>query len=116
MTSRYLKCDGCGAVIDRRPAPDIATDRGLLPDRDLAAIRATQGHFLGFKIDKINDVNPKRGRVYLETGDSWGGRAYYAKSGKSCFHPTGQSALVVPTADVMAYAEKYCDGLYVSPH
>jgi hypothetical protein len=22
MTSRYLKCDGCGAVIDRRPAPN----------------------------------------------------------------------------------------------
>ncbi|UPT95342.1 hypothetical protein J4G48_0040000 [Bradyrhizobium barranii subsp. apii] len=72
---------------------------------DLAAIRSTQGSFLVFTITKIADTNPKRGRVYIEDDDAWGGRAYYAKNGKSCFHPTGQINLVVPTEEVLAWAK-----------
>jgi hypothetical protein len=51
--------------------------------------------------------NAKRGRVYIKHDDAWGGRAYYAKNGKSCFHPTEQINVVVPTEEVLAWAKKY---------
>jgi hypothetical protein len=73
---------------------------------DVAVIRDTQGNIFGYRIDKITDTNPKRGRVYLEKGDSWGGRAYYAKNGKSCMSPTGQINLVVPTEEVFEWIKE----------
>jgi hypothetical protein len=74
---------------------------------DAAIIRCTQGYFLEYNIDKISDVNPKRGRVYLEKGDCWGGRAYYTKNGKSCFHPGSQSNLIVPTEEIMMWIKDH---------
>ncbi len=52
--------------------------------RGAAVIRCTQGHILEYQVHNITCTNPKRGRVYVEKGDPWGGRAYYAKNGKSC--------------------------------
>lgn len=70
---------------------------------DVAVMRCTQGHILEYKIDKISDTKPRLGRVYLEQGEGFGGRAYYAKTGKSCYQPTGQTNLVVPTEEVLAW-------------
>lgn len=70
---------------------------------DVAMIRDTQGNIFGYRVDKITDTNPKLGRVYIEKGDAWGGRAYYAKNGKSCMSPTGQINLIVPTEEVFAW-------------
>jgi hypothetical protein len=61
---------------------------------DRAAIRSTHHGWLQFKITSIDGL--KRGRIYVAEGCPWGGRAYYAKHGKSCYAPTGQSRLVVP--------------------
>jgi hypothetical protein len=74
---------------------------------DKAAIRCTQGNILSYRIDTITDTNPKRGRVYIEQGDAWGGRAYYAKNGKSCISPTGQVNLVVPTDEVTKWIKDH---------
>ena len=73
---------------------------------DGAVVRCTQGNLLRFVVDKIAEGSPKRGRVYLEHGEDHGGKAYYAKNGKSCFQPKGQSHLVVPTEVVMAWIEE----------
>lgn len=73
---------------------------------DKAAIRCTQGSILSYRIDTITDTNPKCGRVYIEQGDAWGGRAYYAKNGKSCMSPNGQVNLVVPTDEVITWIKE----------
>lgn len=78
---------------------------------DAAIIRCTQGHFLEYTVDVVSDVNPKRGRIYLEKGDAWGGRAWYAKNGKSCFHPGSQSNLIVPTEKVYAWIKEHPRGV-----
>jgi hypothetical protein len=70
---------------------------------DNVVIRSTQGNILSYRIDTITDTNPKRGRIYIEEGHPWGGRAYYAKNGKSCISPTGQINLVVPTDEVITW-------------
>jgi hypothetical protein len=81
---------------------------------DQAAVRQTQHHHLEFLITTISDINPKRGRVYLTQGATWGGAAFYAKSGKSCFYPNGQSRLVVPTEEVLGWSTDYPDGVLLS--
>lgn len=73
---------------------------------DVAMLRDTQGNSLEYKVDKISGTNPRLGRVYIEQGDSWGGRAYWAKTGKSCMSPTGQINLVVPTEEVMNWIKE----------
>jgi hypothetical protein len=80
--------------------------RNVQPD-DKAVIRSTQGNILSYRIDTITDTNPRRGRVYIEQGNAWGGRAYYAKNGKSCISPTGQVNLVVPTDEVMKWIKDH---------
>jgi hypothetical protein len=72
---------------------------------DRAAIRSTHYGILQFKITTIDWLNPKLGRIYVVEGCDWGGSAYYAKHGKSCFAPTGQSRVVVPTPEVIDWAE-----------
>lgn len=52
-------------------------------------------------------IETKKGRVYVEQGDPWGGERWYMKSGKSCNHPTGQSNLVVPTPEVLKWIEDH---------
>jgi hypothetical protein len=54
---------------------------------DVAVIRETQYGMLRFIVTTIKDVNPRRGRVYLAQEASWGGCAFYAKSGKNCWSP-----------------------------
>jgi hypothetical protein len=47
-------------------------------------------------------------------GATRGGAAFYAKSGKSCFYPGGQSNLVVPTKEVLAWSTDYPRGVLLS--
>lgn len=70
---------------------------------DPAVIRCTQGGLLEYRLTKISGINLKLGRIYVEKGDAWGGTAWHARSGKSCDHPSGQSNLVVPTEEVLAW-------------
>jgi hypothetical protein len=80
---------------------------------DRAAIRQTQGGVLRFIIDEIENVKPKIGRLYLRSGSpDWGGKAFYRKTGKSCFAPTGQTSLVVPTEEVVRWAEANPQGKF----
>jgi hypothetical protein len=75
---------------------------------DRAVIRQTQGGELRFSVDEIENVKPEIGRLYLKTGAlDWGGRAFYRKSGKSCYAPMGQTSLVIPTEKVLRWIEEH---------
>jgi hypothetical protein len=67
--------------------------------------------FLRYLLDKVTETNPKKGSVYVEKGDAWGGQGYYAKSGKSTDTPTGQTNLVVPTEEVLAWIRDHPDAI-----
>lgn len=70
-----------------------------------AVVRQTQGHILLYTVTAVEGTNPKAGRVYIQ-----GFGAFYAKSGKNCFHPKGQTTLVVPTAEVLEWAAAHPRG------
>ena len=72
---------------------------------DHAVVRHTQGGRLVYEVREIEDTNPERGRVFVR-----GSGAFYAKSGKNCFHPKGQTRLVVPTPEVLAWALEHPQG------
>ena len=75
---------------------------------DRVVIRQTQYGELRFSIDEIENVKPEIGRLYLKRGAlDWGGRAFYRKSGKSCYAPTGQTSLVIPTEEVIRWIENH---------
>ena len=92
-------------------ADQIETYYRVVKPGDSAAVRQTQHRHLEFLITTISDMNPKRGRVYLTREATWGGSAFYMKSGKSCFYPGGQSSLVVPTKEVLEWANDYPCGV-----
>jgi hypothetical protein len=75
---------------------------------DPALIRYTYGSaaMLGFIPTTITGTNPKLGRVYTAEEAPFGGKAWYAKSGKNCYSPTGQARLVVPTPQLVECIEK----------
>jgi hypothetical protein len=66
---------------------------------------------LQFTVTTISDVNPKLSRVYVANGCLIGGRAYWAKNGKSCWAATGQSRLVIPTDEVIDWANQNPGGI-----
>jgi hypothetical protein len=84
--------------------------RAALPETEVA-IRNTQGGILAFLIAKVVDTKPRVGRIYTDKSGLMGGNAWYAKSGKSCLHPTGQSRLFIPTDAVRAFLAAYPHGL-----
>ena len=73
---------------DQTPEQITAYYRSL-KSGDAAAIRQTQYDTLNFKVTTIDGVNTKSGRVYLADAADWGGVAFFVKSGKNCFSPTG---------------------------
>jgi hypothetical protein len=119
--------DGVASRLDLQPLPSRASwdPSGAQTDEqieqyyrnvsigDRAAIRSTHHGWLQFKITSIDRLKPKRGRIYVAEGCSWGGSAYYAKHGKSCFAPTGQSRLVVPTHEVVDWTDQNPTGLRI---
>lgn len=72
-----------------------------------AVVRQTQYGRLQYHVTEVEGGNPRSGRIYIK-----GHGAFYAKSGKNCFHPTGQTSLVVPTAEVLAWAAAHPQGEY----
>jgi hypothetical protein len=89
-----------------RPAVSREADRAIAAILMLDAYR-TYGNaaMLGF-IPTTITVNPKLGRVYTAEEAPFGGKAWYAKSGKNCYSPTGQARLVVPTPQLVECIEK----------
>lgn len=77
---------------------EIATYYGSANVGDEAMVRQTQGHVLYYTLAKITGFKPERGRVYV---DNFG--AFYTKHGRNCFHPKGQTTLVVPTPEIRAW-------------
>lgn len=70
-----------------------------------AVVRETQYGLLRYHVAKIVGSKPECGRVYVS---NFG--AFYMKSGKNCFHPTGQTQLVVPTEKVLAWIIEHPSG------
>jgi len=101
------------AVIDEGPfSPCIDQTKAEIeayyrnaPIGAAAIVRHTQGHLLQYVVTEIEARNPKRGRVYIR-----GAGAFYMKSGANCFHPKGQTTLVVPTDAVLAWAKEHPRG------
>ncbi|MCV9964613.1 hypothetical protein OIU34_22235 [Pararhizobium sp. BT-229] len=71
----------------------------------VAVVRQTQGHMLVYAVTEVEGLNPRVGRVYIKQHG-----AFYMKSGKNCFHPKGQTTLVVPTEDVLKWAAEHPRG------
>jgi hypothetical protein len=71
---------------------------------DEVAIRETQGERLRFTLTKVRDF--ARGRLYTEKsghpGDAW-----YMRTGRSTWHPKGQSHLVEPTPGVREFIRQH---------
>lgn len=72
---------------------------------DVAVVRQTQGHLLVYAVTEVEGVNGRAGRVYIKQHG-----AFYAKSGKNCFQPKGQTTLVVPTDEVLNWAAEHPQG------
>ena len=65
-----------------------------------AIVRQTQGGLLRYHLTFVE--NRRGARIHIHNfGD------FYAKSGKNCFHPTGQTRLVVPTAEVLGWLAEH---------
>jgi hypothetical protein len=77
---------------------------------DPAAIRETQGNILQFIMTTVDGISADGRRVFLKTPASWGGVAFFMKSGKNSKSPTGQSRLVIPTPEVRSFAEAHPHG------
>lgn len=75
---------------------------------DVAVVRQTQHYTLVYKVEQIEGANPRAGRVYVS---QYG--AFYMKHGRNCFHPKGQTTLVVPTVEVLKWASEHPDGEYL---
>lgn len=97
-------------VTKNSPCVDQTTDEIAVYYRaakagDAAVVRQTQGHVLQYAITAVEGTNPARGQIYI---GQFG--AFYTKHGKNCFEPKGQSSLVVPTPEVLAWAEEHPRG------
>ena len=66
------------------------------------AIRNTQGGRISYKTATV--VRLARGRFTLDRAGETGGASFYY-SGKNCFHPKGQTRLVIPTPEVIAVCD-----------
>lgn len=86
-------------------AEDIAAYYKAADVGAVAVVRNTQYHMLEYIVTEIEGMNPRLGRVYVR-----GAGAFYAKSGRNCFHPKGQTSLVVPTDAVLEWARAHPRG------
>ncbi len=67
----------------------------------VAVVRETQGHILRYTVTEVEGTNPSAGRTYIKNHG-----AFYMKHGKNCFHPKGQTTLVVPNDEILAWAKE----------
>lgn len=75
----------------------------------VAVVRQGYGGHLEYHVGVIDGRHPTNGRVYIKAGHA-GGQSFHSKSGKNCYAPTGQTRLVVPTPEVLAWAEAHPRG------
>ncbi|MBM7112121.1 hypothetical protein [Archangium primigenium] len=68
------------------------------------AVRETQGHILRYTIASVNYLG--KGRFGLGSFGSF----YY--NGKNCFHPKGQTCLVMPTNAVREFIQRHPQGAF----
>ena len=61
----------------------------------IVVVRTTQGGVLEYRLDEITTVT--KGRIYLHSD------TFYF-TGKNCFHPKGQTHLLIPTDKVLRAA------------
>jgi len=78
------------------------------------AICDSQGMGVRYLICKVEGVNPSIGRIYTDISGGQGGKAWYRKTGKNCFHPKGRSRLVEPTEAVRRFTRLYPIGRMVN--
>ncbi|TGS82736.1 hypothetical protein EN817_25175 [Mesorhizobium sp. M3A.F.Ca.ET.174.01.1.1] len=69
----------------------------------IAVVRHTQHHILLYRVLEIESRDPPC--IYVRNAG-----AFYMKSGKNRHHPTGQTSLVVPTHEVLAWANEHPRG------
>uniref|UniRef100_A0A9E7ZPI9 Uncharacterized protein n=1 Tax=Bosea sp. NBC_00436 TaxID=2969620 RepID=A0A9E7ZPI9_9HYPH len=75
----------------------------------VAVVRRGYGGMTTYFPGKITGKNPRAGRAYVDCPHG-GGSAFYMKHGRNCFHPKGQTDLVVPNEEVLAWAAKHPHG------
>ncbi len=75
------------------------------------AIRDTHGGILMFQIAVVTGMKPRSGRLYTDKSGGTGGAAWYMKTGKNCYHPTGQSRLFIPTIEVRNFLQNHPAGI-----
>lgn len=93
-------------------AEEITAGLLLLGPDDEVAIRNTQGGCLQYVITKVEGLNLRAGRFYTKHPAGNGGTAWYRKTGKNCFHPTGQSRVVPVNDAIRAYVEQFPKGTF----
>lgn len=84
---------------------EIARYYRSAPMGAVAVVRHTQGGLLQYDVTEVEGQNPGRGRVYIKNAG-----AFYAKHGRNCYQPKGQTALVVPTPAVLEWARAHPRG------
>jgi hypothetical protein len=77
---------------------------------DEVAIHETHQGVLRFTLTTIENIAPKKGRLYT-VDEGYGGSGWYIRTGRSTRYPTGQSHLIEPTAAIREFVENYPDGL-----
>jgi hypothetical protein len=77
---------------------------------DEVAIHETYHGVLRFTLTKIENIAPKKGRLYT-VDEGYGGSGWYIRTGRSTRYPTGQSHLVEPTAAIREFIAKHSDGV-----
>lgn len=99
--------------VDKRPLSpcaaqtetEIDTYYRKVPPGSAAAVRQTQRGWLQYTMGLVERIDPNLGWVYVPPFG-----AFYMKNGKYCFHPTGQTTLVVPTAGVINWKRDHPRG------
>lgn len=71
----------------------------------VAVVRQTQHYMLIYSVTEVEYVTPHTGRLCV----TYHG-LFFMKSGKNCHHPTGKTTLVVPTREVLKWAEAHPRG------
>lgn len=78
---------------------------------DAAVVRRGFGGLITYHVGQVTGKKPRAGRVYVDCPHG-GGTAFYMKHGRNCFHPTGQTDLIVPTPEVLAWAAEHPRGSF----
>ncbi|MCZ0734510.1 hypothetical protein [Phreatobacter sp. AB_2022a] len=90
---------------------DISAYYRAAAEGDVAVVRQGYGGMTTYFVGKITGKNARAGRVYVDCRHG-GGSAFYMKHGRNCFHPKGQTDLIVPTPEVLAWAAEHPQGSF----